>query len=116
MKSGMHRDWRGDGGWWHGVMKCVTHYLILQVLGDLVHLFGGQQDATSLLEGLDEANDAGLHHSWLLAPFAVTLHQASLGEAAPLQAPQLPNILIELPHLRLHGLSRKEGGGHVRDR
>lgn len=40
-----------------------THYLILQVLGDLVHLFGSQQDAASLLQGLNEADDAGLYHA-----------------------------------------------------
>ncbi|TNN76699.1 hypothetical protein EYF80_013151 [Liparis tanakae] len=75
-----------------------------EVLGDLVHLFGSQQDAASLLQRLNEADDSGLRHARLLAAFPVTAfpvsafpvtcHHPSLGKADPLQATQLSHILV----------------------
>lgn len=52
----------------------MTHDLVLQVLADLVHLFGGQQDAAALLQRFDEPADARLSRPLQPLPLQALQH------------------------------------------
>lgn len=90
------------------VRVCVcwhqTHNLILQVSSHLVNLFGGQKDASSLLERFDETHHPGLHGGLTLSNRLLDL--CLLWDGGHLYL-ELSHLLIPLLHLGLHCLEGK---------
>lgn len=83
-----------------------THNFILQVSPDLVNLFGRQEKPPSLLQRLDQTHHPGLHRRLPTGDRLLDLRLLRDGGHLRLE---LPDLLVPLLHLSLHGLREDQG-------